>query len=145
MTTKKIYLFEYFSSEGALHIGEIGNTLLLWGLLSILLLTLLSFAFFMQPRSQAEYHDSFLMAESLPSSMGNVPRLPHHPSLPSAIFALILFYQYVRSHIAEKRPSDSSTELTSSPFGTQTTQFFSVVFFNSHLPWSLRHHPGQRE
>jgi hypothetical protein len=112
LTTKKIYLFEYFSSEGAPHIGEIGNTLLLWGLLSILLLTLLSFAFSIQPRDQAEYLDSFLMGETLPSSTGNVPRQLYQPSLPGAIFALILFHQYVRSHIAEKRPSEGGSKLT---------------------------------
>ena len=129
MTTKKIYLFEYISSEGALHIGEIGNTLLLWGLLSILLLTFLSFASSIQPRDQAEYLDSFLMAESLPSSTGNILRQPYHPSLPSVIFALILFHQYVRSHIAEKRPSDGGSKLTNLHFGVQTTLSYSVVFF----------------
>lgn len=142
MSTKKIYLFEYLSPESATHI-EASSTLLLWGLLCIILLMLLSSAFSMQPGGQAEYHDSFLMEEVLSSWMSYIPEQPYRPSLPSSIFALILFPQYLRSHIAEKRPDDS--RLTISLLARR--RYYPIVssFFYSHLARLLRHHPGQRE
>ena len=129
MAAKKINLFEDLSSEGVLHIGEIGSTLLLWGLLSVILLTLLSFAFSMQNGGQAEYQDSFLLEESLAGwSMGYVPGQPYHPSFASGIIALLQFHQYLRSHIGEKRPGDSSSKLTHSLIGVQTARFYRAVF-----------------
>src|SRR5687768_850911 len=129
MATKRIYLFEYLSSEGAPHIGEVVSTLLLWGVLYVILLTPLSFAFSIPTEGQAEYRDSFLMEEGFPgSSTGYVSRQPYQPSFLSGIFVLLLCHHYWRSHIGEKRPSKSSSKLTSSMVGVQTALFYSAVF-----------------
>lgn len=129
LAAKKINLFEALSSEGALPIGEIGSTLLLWGLLSIILLTLLSFAFSIQNGGQAEYQDSFLLEESLVGwSTGYVPGQAYQPAFASGIFALLHFHQYLRSHIGEKLPADSNSKLTHFLIRVQTARFYRVVF-----------------
>jgi hypothetical protein len=130
LATKRIYLFEYLLWEGAFHISEVVSTLLLWGVLFIILITLLSFAFSIPAGCEAEYHDSFLMEEGhLGWNMGYFPRQSYQPSFLSSIFALLLFHQYLRSHIGEKRLDDSSSKLTSSVFGVSTALFYSAVFY----------------
>jgi hypothetical protein len=130
VAAKKIYLFESLSSEGALHIGEIGSALILWGLLCIILLTLLSFSFSMQLGGQVAYQDFSLMEEGLIGwNIGFDQWQAYPPSFPSAIFTLILFQQYLRSHIGEKRPSDNSSRLTNSLIGVQTARFYRAVFY----------------
>jgi len=130
VAAKKFYLSESLSSEGALHIGEIGSAFLLWGLLCIILLTLLSFAFSVQLGGQAEYQDSFLLEESLVGwSIGYVPVQAYQPPVASGVFVLLHFHQYLRSHIGEKLPGDNSTRLTNFLIGIQTARFYRAVFF----------------
>ena len=114
--------------EGLFQVGEAISTWLLWGLFYIILFTLLSFAF-IQTGDQFEYHDFSLMEESLVGwSTDYVPRQSCPPAFLSGVFALLLFFQYLRSHIGEKQPADSIGELRTSLFGAQTAPFYGAVF-----------------
>jgi hypothetical protein len=133
LTAKKHFLSDYLWSEGAFHTGENYITLLLWGILCIMLLTLLGFAFSTQTGRQSEYQDAFLLEDALLSwSSGHASEASDQPSSLSTGFVSVLFHpysQHVRSHIGEKLPDNSgSSKLTGFLFGAQTALFFSAVF-----------------
>jgi hypothetical protein len=112
---------------------------MLWGLLYIFMLSMLSFAF-VQASDQVEFDDSLLMEEKL---LGDGPGYVSCQSCASpfwpGVFALLFFFQYLRSHIGEKQPADIHSGLRNSCVELQTALFYSAVCaFNLRKWWKMR-------
>lgn len=130
MATKKIYLLEYLTAEGWFQHVEGISTLLLWGLLYIILLTPLSFAFSRQTVGQSEHLDVSLSENGLlASSTDYVPGHSYAPAFPPGVFILLIFHEYLRSRIGEKRLADPNSILTNLYLGAPMALFYSAVFY----------------
>lgn len=137
MATKKLDLFEYLSSEGVLHIGEISGPLLLWGLLYIIPLALLCFSFSicMLTGGPVEYYDSLLTEVGFPGrSTDHVPGQSYKSAFHPGVAIQPLFHEYLKSHFGEKRLADPDSLLTNLYFGAQTALLYSAVFCLRALP-----------
>ena len=109
MSPKELSSFECLSLKRFLE-GNNGSSILLWGLLCVLMLTLLSLGL-MEVGDQFEYSD-FSPLE------GNLITWGERNVLTQAwqfffcgTYAFVLFIEYLRSHIGEKRPVDYIFEL----------------------------------
>lgn len=139
MATKKLYLLEYLSSEGSLLIHEGIVTVVLWGLLYVLLLIVLSFAFNVQIGELSDYQDLSVLEDILFHwGLGISSKQNSTLVVPLCVFILLFFHEPLRSHIGEKRPDDSNQDLKNSRFRAQKTALqdsavfcmFPVALFN---------------
>lgn len=128
LATKKWYLLEYLSSEGSLLIHEGLVTVVLWGLLYVILLTLFSFAFNVPIGNMADNFDLSAL-EGILFDPGNPPGQFRPLVVPSGLFVLLLFHEYLRGHIGEKRPDGSNQELKNSQIYAQKTALSSSAVF----------------
>ena len=131
LSTRKLYLFEWVTSPGFLQNSEEITAFLLGGLLSIILFTLLSFAF-LPAEGGFEVHDlAFVQNSLIAESIRYILPESHFIGFLPGVLWLILFLQLLRSHIGEKRPVGRIFELTNSAFCVQlrvTALFYSAVF-----------------
>jgi hypothetical protein len=130
LSEKKSVFIESLSFDSFLHGCEEIGTLLLWGLLYSSLLILVSFAC-LQFGDPSEFSDFAFDEDSLIASVrGYFLNLSHRIAVFPSVFALILFFEYLRSHIGEKQPPDDTSELSNPSFArlSVTTPSYGVVF-----------------
>ena len=130
MATKKLSLLEYLTTESWLPFSEGISTLLVWGLIYIILLTLLSFAFSIPTGGPLDDHELSLIDMDLLALSADTDLIRSFAVVFQAgVFLPFLFDEYLISHIGEKRLADPSDVLTKLSFGAQTARFFRAVFY----------------
>gem|GEM_PF-2059663 len=129
MFLKNLYFFDCLASRKIHNRNNKVTILVTWGLIFIFLITVISLAFI--PGGELfEYDD-------LPSPGSNIVAwaIRSFPIMPLSafelgIFAMMLFFEYLRSHIGEKRFAGWMIELNNSSFFTFfKTALYSAVFF----------------
>ena len=122
--------------ESWLPFSEEISTLLVWGLIYIILLTLLSFAFSMPTAGPSDDHELSLIDMDFPAlSADFVLMRSFAVAFQAGVFLPFLFGEYLISHIGEKRLADPSEILTKLSFGAQTARFFRAVFYFAWSVW----------
>jgi hypothetical protein len=132
VSDKKSSFLECLSFDSFLHSCEEISTLLLWGLFYLALLSLLSLAYL--PLGDPEHSELLHGDDSLIfSSREHVFMPSNRMAFIATVFALILFFEYLLSHIGEKQPPDDSSGLEILSFARVplTALFCSAVFYFS--------------
>jgi hypothetical protein len=126
--SKKHVFIGHLLADSFLQSSEGLSTLVLWGLLSIILLTLVSFAC-VSAGDLIEPGDFAFLEYSLSTGSLSHPSCP--PSSLAGAVTLILIFECLRGHIGEKRPDDGASRIISPLFSARfspTALYSSAVF-----------------
>ena len=133
MFLKNSYFFDCFPRRKTHNRNSKVATLVTWGLVFILLLTVISLAFI--PGGELFEYDDLPFTESNTAAWAIMPfPIISSSSFELGIFAMILFFEYLRSHIGEKRFAGWMMELNNSSFFAFLGRLFIEPSFLVFLP-----------
>ena len=130
MLKKKLCFIQYLTFTSLVHSCEEFSVHILWGMLYLFVLILLSFGCLQVGESPDCFDFSSLEVDPIMSGIHTPLVQPYQIHLLPGIFALILFFEYLRSHFGEKEPPDRKSDLYIATFmkNVRTALLYSAVF-----------------